>query len=169
MSDAPIGADLPAYRPRIYAYIARRVADHDTAADLTSETILRALEAEAAGKGPRTSFSGWLFRIAHNLVVDHYRERTRWQVADIDALDPGHAALVVDDDLAAQAAAREQIARIHHLIAGLPDQQSTALRLRAVGYTAEDTAALLGKSVGAVRSALHLARGHLARHGEPNT
>ena len=69
--------ELESWRQRIFSYIYRRVGDADTANDLASATIAKAFEAQLAGKGHRSHFGGWLYRIAHNLIIDHYRLRDR--------------------------------------------------------------------------------------------
>lgn len=62
--------------PRIYRYVARRVASPETAADLTQESLLRALEAIRKGSEPR-DLAAWLYRIATNLLRDEYRRAGR--------------------------------------------------------------------------------------------
>jgi len=68
----------------VYTYIAARVQDVQTAEDLTSETFLRAWRKwpphSTAGPVPKA----WLFSIAHNLVVDHYRAAGRHQAVSLD-------------------------------------------------------------------------------------
>lgn len=72
------------YAPRLYTYVYRRVGDAYLAEDLTAQVFLRMLQAIRDHKAWRTSFSGWLFRIAHNLVADHYRDRTSVQRVSLD-------------------------------------------------------------------------------------
>ncbi|NIR03623.1 MAG: sigma-70 family RNA polymerase sigma factor, partial [Gemmatimonadales bacterium] len=61
------------YAPRVYAYVYRRVSDAQLAEDLTGDVFLRVLQAVKSERYWQTSFQAWLYRIAHNLVVDHYR------------------------------------------------------------------------------------------------
>ena len=63
------------YAPTIYAYIYRRVGNAAVAEDLTGELFVRMLRAIHNERAWRDSFRAWLYRIAHNLVVDHYRGR----------------------------------------------------------------------------------------------
>lgn len=72
------------YVDRIYNYVYHRVGRAEIAEDLTAQVFVRMLEAIRAGRGWRTSFSGWLYRIAHNLVIDHYRRRGRASFIGLD-------------------------------------------------------------------------------------
>jgi RNA polymerase sigma-70 factor (ECF subfamily) len=85
---AALGAVYDQYADRIYAYIYHRVGQAEVAEDLTGQVFMRMLEAIRTGQGWRTSFSGWLYRIAHNLVVDYYRRRGRVTLIDIDEATP---------------------------------------------------------------------------------
>lgn len=65
-----------AFMPSVFAYVMRRVSDRDAAEDITSQTFEKALRS-IRGLRKGTSFKGWLFRIAENCVIDHYRSRGR--------------------------------------------------------------------------------------------
>jgi RNA polymerase sigma-70 factor (ECF subfamily) len=85
---AALGAVYDQYADRIYAYIYHRVGQAEVAEDLTGQVFMRMLEAIRKGQGWRSSFSGWLYRIAHNLVIDYYRRRGRAKLVDIDEAAP---------------------------------------------------------------------------------
>jgi RNA polymerase sigma-70 factor (ECF subfamily) len=85
---AALGEVYDQYADRIYAYIYRRVGQAEVAEDLTGQVFMRMLEAIRRGQGWRSSFSGWLYRIAHNLVIDYYRRRGRVTLIDIDEATP---------------------------------------------------------------------------------
>lgn len=71
--------------PRLYAYIRSRVNDRETAEDLTSATFERAFSRSHRYDSAKGSFATWLFRIAHNLVADHYDAARRKPIAyDLD-------------------------------------------------------------------------------------
>jgi RNA polymerase sigma factor (sigma-70 family) len=76
------------YQPKIEGYIYRRTSDPTLTEDLTAQVFLNVLEATKAGKGAGQHFNSWLYRIAHNLVIDHYRTRDRRQ--DIPLEDAPH-------------------------------------------------------------------------------
>ena len=63
------------YVDKIYRYILYKVGDREQAEDLTSQTFLKAWDAIGDYEWRNHPFGAWLFRIAHNLVVDHHRSR----------------------------------------------------------------------------------------------
>ena len=72
------------YSPRLYRYSMRLLGDDCAAEDCVSETFSRFLKALQAGKGPRDYLQAYLFRTAHNLVVDHYRRQSPTEELDED-------------------------------------------------------------------------------------
>lgn len=60
------------YQPLIYSYIFRRVGDVETARDLTADVFKHLLQALQEGNGPEQSLRAWLYRAAHNQVIDYY-------------------------------------------------------------------------------------------------
>ena len=75
------------YAPKMYAYIYRRVSDAQVAEDLTGELFVRMLRAIRNGQSWHHSLRAWLYRIAHNLVVDHFRRRPISSDVSIDLFD----------------------------------------------------------------------------------
>src|SRR6184192_2110737 len=64
---------------RIYSYLHVSVGNRHDAEDLTTQTFLRMLESIGKFRWQSAPFSAWLFRIAHNLAMDHFRANRRWQ------------------------------------------------------------------------------------------
>ncbi len=62
------------YRLVIFRYLFYRVGDQQAAEDLTSEVFLRMLHALDGYRPQNTSFQAWLFQIARNLAIDHFRK-----------------------------------------------------------------------------------------------
>jgi DNA-directed RNA polymerase specialized sigma24 family protein len=54
------------------------------AEELTADVFYKMLEAIRAGNGWKSSFTGWLYRIAHNRIIDYYRERARRESVSIE-------------------------------------------------------------------------------------
>jgi RNA polymerase sigma-70 factor, ECF subfamily len=67
---------------RIYFFIVSRVHDRTTAEDITSETFHKALASLPSFEWRGTPFSAWLYRIASNAIVDHFKRSNREQLID---------------------------------------------------------------------------------------
>ena len=74
---------------RIYSYLHLSVGNRHDAEDLTTQTFLKMLEAIGRFRWQSVPFSAWLFRIAHNLAIDHFRARRRVQPEDEVPEPPG--------------------------------------------------------------------------------
>jgi RNA polymerase sigma-70 factor (ECF subfamily) len=67
------GLIYDAYAPKLYAFIYHKVHHRETAQDLLSDTFMRALQAVPRYDADRGGAAAWLYAIARNLVIDHYR------------------------------------------------------------------------------------------------
>src|SRR5574341_930307 len=65
------------YLPRVYNFFRYRVGDGPLAEDLTAVTFEKAWRGRASFRGALSAFSTWLFTIARNVAVDHFRRRGR--------------------------------------------------------------------------------------------
>jgi RNA polymerase sigma-70 factor (ECF subfamily) len=136
------------YAPKMYAYIYRRVSDAALAEDLTSELFLRVLRAIRNERVWRDSFLAWLYRIAHNLVVDVYRRQPPPLVSLEDVPDQAAEDNPAEETLEAMDRERLQVA-IHRLT---PDQQQVLALRFGEGLTARETARIVRKTTGAVEA-----------------
>jgi RNA polymerase sigma-70 factor (ECF subfamily) len=140
------------YVDKIYRYILFKVSDRDQAEDLTSQTFLKAWDAIGDYEWRNHPFGAWLFRIAHNLVVDHHRARR--ESVSLDDASPHIEARAVaggtrPDRMLARAIAES---RIRNAIDRLTDEQQEVLILRFYeGLSTGEVADLMGKRNGAVR------------------
>jgi RNA polymerase sigma-70 factor (ECF subfamily) len=142
------------YFPRIYAYCLRRVGTAEEAEDLTSAVFTRALTGLGGYRGG--SVAAWLFRIAHNAVANHHRDRRPPLPLDPAAVAGAQLSGASGDPTLERLVRDEEHERIARLIAALPDEQRELLALKvAGGLSAREIGAVLGKSEGAVRVALH--------------
>lgn len=167
------------HRLELQAYCYRMVGSFEDAEDLLQETFARAWRARKGFRREgRWSFRAWLYRIATNACLDHLARRTpRLLPADIaPAADPEadvppaasdtpwldpYPDRLVDPHEAAVARETLEIAFVA-AIQHLPPRQRATLILRdAAGFSARETAGLLGTSVPAVNSALQRARERL--------
>jgi RNA polymerase sigma factor (sigma-70 family) len=137
--------------------------------DLTSETFLGVFGRLASFSGTEQKFRSWVFTIAHRRLIDERRHAVRrpWiPTADSEMLDR------LGGDVEQDAFAVLGTTRVHELCAGLSDDQREVIILRIVGdLTVEQVAAIVDKSVGAVkalqRRALDALRRKLVRDGVP--
>ncbi len=157
------------YRRELIAYCYRLTGTLTEAEDMVQEAFLRAFKALETFEG-RASLRAWLYKIAHNLCLNHVQRRPPgWEsldeVGEINLHDP--AADTEDTELG-----RENVRLgFAALVQSLPPRQRAALVLRDVlGWSAEETARILETTVPAVKNALGRARQTLARHpsgGDP--
>jgi RNA polymerase sigma-70 factor (ECF subfamily) len=141
------------YAPRIYAYVYRRVGDAHLAEDLTGDVFVRVIQAIQSQRLWHTSFQGWLYRIAHNLVADHYRQQPSATELELD-----ERLVAAEDDPVAAVAERLSHRRLRTAISRLTPDQQQVLALRfGQGMTAREVARVMGRSVGAVEALQHRA------------
>ena len=74
------------YYPLLYRYIYQHVRRRTTAEDLAAEVFARMLAQLSKGRGPKRHLQAWLYRVAHNLVIDYTRRQVH---RDHDSLDEG--------------------------------------------------------------------------------
>ncbi len=143
---------------RIYGYLHLSVGNRHDAEDLTTQTFLKMLEAIGRFRWQSAPFSAWLFRIAHNLAIDHFRATRRWQPEE-EVPEPEGA-----EETSAEEAALQSIGRrsMLELIEKLSHEQKQVLTLKFVfNFSNGEAATILGKTEGAVKSLQHRALGSL--------
>ena len=139
---------------RIYSYLHLSVGNRHDAEDLTTQTFLKMLEAIGRFRWRSAPFSAWLFRIAHNLAMDHFRAARRWQPEEEVPEPPGQEELSAEDE------AMHSIGRASmlELIDELSPEQRQVLTLKFVfNFGNAEVATILGKTEGAVKSLQHRA------------
>jgi RNA polymerase sigma-70 factor (ECF subfamily) len=139
---------------RIYSYLHLSVGNRHDAEDLTTQTFLKMLESIKRFQWRSAPFSAWLFRIAHNLAMDHFRSSRRWQPEAEVPEPPGV------ENPSAEAGALDAIGRetMLEMIEGLSPEQRQVLTLKFVfNFPNGEVAAILGKTEGAVKSLQHRA------------
>src|SRR6266487_1967110 len=83
---------------RIYSYLHMTVGNRHDAEDLTTQTFLKMLESIGRFQWGTAPFSAWLFRIAHNLAMDHFRAHRRWQPEEDVPEPPGAVESSAEDE-----------------------------------------------------------------------
>ncbi len=139
---------------RIYSYLHMSVGNRHDAEDLTTQTFLKMLESIGKFRFQAAPFSAWLFRIAHNLAMDHFRAARRWQPEEEVPEPPGQEGMSAEEE------ALHSIGRASmlELIEDLSHEQQQVLTLKFVfNFGNAEVATILGKTEGAVKSLQHRA------------
>jgi RNA polymerase sigma-70 factor (ECF subfamily) len=145
---------------RIYSYLHMTVGNRQDAEDLTTQTFLKMLESISRFRWGTAPFSAWLFRIAHNLAMDHFRSRRRWQPED-EVPEPDQVESSAEDE-AMRVLSSENM---FDLIEQLSDEQRQVLILKFVfDFSNLEAATVLEKTEGAVKSLQHRALASLQKH-----
>src|SRR5437667_10672528 len=113
---------------RIYSYLHLSVGNRHDAEDLTTQTFLKMLEAIGRFRWKAAPFSAWLFRIAHNLAMDHFRATKRWQPEE-HVPEPAGAQESSAEEEAMQSIGRQSMLE---LIENLSEEQQQVLTLKFV-------------------------------------
>jgi RNA polymerase sigma-70 factor (ECF subfamily) len=141
------------YSQRIYQYIYYRTSSEEDAEDLTAKTFMRAWQHIAQYDDRGVPFSAWLYRIAHNLVANWHRDRSRRKIISLEDLSrwqvnedgPEAAALLADDRTALLGVVRR-----------LPADRQELLALKFVEHLSNaEIGEVMGRSEGAIKSLYH--------------
>src|SRR5882724_13025857 len=145
---------------RIYSYLHVSVGNRHDAEDLTTQTFLKMLESIGRFRWQSAPFSAWLFRIAHNLAMDHFRARKRVQPEE-EVPEP-----LGSEEPSAELEAMQSIGRqsMLELIDKLSPEQQQVLTLKFVfNFPNGDVATILDKTEGAIKSLQHRALASLQK------
>lgn len=135
------------YQKGIYRYLYYRVGDQQTAEDLTSEVFLRMIEALSNYDNQNISFQAWLFQIARNLSIDHYRKMGVRRDVPLDENLPGQGNEPLD--LIARELTSE---KLRHALVELPDNQRDVILMRFIsGMPIAEVAQVLHKSEDSIK------------------
>jgi RNA polymerase sigma-70 factor (ECF subfamily) len=133
------------YLNRIYRYVLYHVKDRMTAEDITDEIFIKAWKAIRSCKNKGHTFSAWIYRIAHNHIINTLRDSNRFslinveKVAELDTLDIRNEMTPDQQELL-------------DAIAELPPNQTQVITLKFIeGLDNREIGKILGKSEGAVR------------------
>ena len=143
-----LAAMFDAFYEPLYRYIYRHIGHRTTAEDLTAEVFQRFLEGIRDGRGPTSHLKAWLYRVAHNLIVDELRRRKHREHKDLDeslrSADPAVSAQV-------QRALNQQQVRL--ALQQLTSKQQAVLTLKFLQELEnEEIARTLNMTVGTVRA-----------------
>ena len=141
---------LARHQSKVYGYIFSVVKDKDVADDIFQDTFFKVIYTINSGMyKDENKVIHWVMRIAHNLIVDHYRRINKMPMVanrtDFDILET----LRTPDDNAERSMIRTQVRRdIRKLIKKLPEEQRRVVILRHYGkYDFKDIAAMTNVSI----------------------
>ncbi len=143
-----------AYFDKIYRYIALRVRNEMEAEDITQQVFMKMLQSISSYRNKGVPFSSWIYRIAHNQVIDFLRQKNKKATVDIDGLplpdlgdDPQHM-MEIQIDIEDLKKATKQ----------LTAAQQEVISLRFAGeLSIAQCAEIMGKSEGAIKALQHSA------------
>ena len=150
------------YVDKIYRYVHFKVGDQGDTEDLTSQTFLKAWDAIGDYEWRNYPFGAWLFRIAHNLVVDYHRARR--PSVTLDDATPQLEHRASQENIRPEHLLSELITmdRVRHAVGRLTEEQQQVLVLRFFeGLSTGEVAKIMGKRRGAIRGLQFRALGAL--------
>jgi RNA polymerase sigma-70 factor (ECF subfamily) len=135
------------YAELIYRYLYRYLGNAELAEDLTSEVFLRLLQVLGTARAPRDQIRGWLYRVAHNLAMDWFRQQAKGTSLPLDE------ELVADSTSPlANMESHQDKQRLVEAISQLTTCQQQVIVLRfGEGLKLGEIGQLLGKSEGSVK------------------
>jgi RNA polymerase sigma-70 factor (ECF subfamily) len=133
------------YLDRIYRYVIYQVRDKATAEDLSEEIFWKAWRGLAKYRWDGHPFSAWLYRIAHNQIVDYFRTNRKYQNIEMESL--------AGDTDPEQELSRKQMERLLvSAVYSLPEQQRQVIILKFIeGLDNQEIEQIMGKKQGAIR------------------
>jgi len=126
------------FQPEILRYLAHRTGDPDTAEDLAQQVFLKAWQAIPRYEARGVPFKAWLYRMAHNQMVDYFR--TRRPTADLEGIDPPEEA-----EAESLVLALEMSAALAQALSRLSEDHRQVLTLR---FLMEKSAREIGEIMG---------------------
>ena len=143
-----------AFYDKIYRYVMVKTSNVVDAEDITEEVFLRMLGSISSFGWKGYPFTSWLFRIAHNLVIDHYRKRGRQKIVPLGDVDhtAGRSNYAMDEALDMKLSLRQ----VHRAMEDLSSLQREVITLRfAGGLSLRETAQMMGKKENAIKALQH--------------
>jgi len=133
------------YLDRIYRYVFYQVKDKMTAEDITEEVFVKAWQAISSCKGKGKTFQSWLYRIAHNHLINSFRSMQK-----CTSIEKANLAEVSDPELEVETKLEQE--ELIKMITGLPQNQKQVIILKFIGgLDNREIGEVTGKKEGAIR------------------
>jgi len=138
------------YVGRIYNYIYYRTGDPFDAEDLTARVFMRAMHHIRSYRDRGLPFSAWLYRIAHNLVANWYRDNSRRQEISLEKIALSHFSADYPENVLVQTQEREILLAV---IRCLPPERQQLLIMKFVErFSNAEIGQIMGRTEGAIKS-----------------
>lgn len=135
------------YYDKIANYVYARIGDRNESENMAGEVFLKALKSIKSYKEQGAPMQAWLFKIAHNMVVDYLRKKSKYSTISIETIE-----IEDNDDPARTAEINITMASVREAMEKLTIDQKEVLKLRFLGgLSSREVAAVMQKTDGAVR------------------
>lgn len=152
---AAFGVIYERYVDKIYKYIYYRVGNKHDAEDLTSRVFFRALAHVETYEDRGVPFQAWLYRIAHNLVANHHRDKGRRKIIPLDEYITNSLFTGIDGPERAAEDAEDR-ERLLKAVRRLPEDRQQLLTLKFLERLSNaEIGEIMGRTEGAVKSLYH--------------
>ena len=147
------------YFSKLYRYVVVRIGNRAEAEDMTQQVFVKAYKSISSYRWKGVPFSAWLFRIAHNLVVDFFRKESKRPTVPLE-----ESLMASNDNVQQIVERRLDVERVMAATQQLTAAQREVISLRfAGGLAIAEVARVMGKSEGAVKALQHSAIAALRR------
>jgi RNA polymerase sigma-70 factor, ECF subfamily len=149
------------YVQPVYRYIYVRVGNNtEQTEDLTQEVFFKALKNINRYRYNGNTFGSWLFRIAHNIVIDYYRQSKKNKSIPLNE----SITIIADDDPETMVEQHMEMVEVKTMVEKLPAKQREVISLRfGSGLSVAETAAAIGKTEGTVKKLQFVALARLKK------
>lgn len=161
LNEEALASIYDAFSSALFRYAVRLLGNSEAAEDIVSETFFRFIRSIGAGGGPKKHLKAYLYRVAHNLIVDQYRRNPIVEVDfDSEILGPADN----KEDPAHQAETSIAQLEVRKKLWMLTEDQRQVIVLKYFeGLNNQEVADILGKPVGAIKSLQHRGLNSLRR------
>jgi RNA polymerase sigma-70 factor (ECF subfamily) len=153
LNEEALASIYDAFNSPLFRYAYRLLGDEEAAEDVVAETFLRFLRSISAGGGPKNHLKAYLYRVAHNLIVDRFRRNPPIELSlDIDTLTLHN----INDNPEENTERSIEQAQVRRDLWKLTSDQRQVIVLKFFeGLSNQEVSEVLGKPVGAVKSLQH--------------
>jgi RNA polymerase sigma-70 factor (ECF subfamily) len=161
LDEDALAAVYDSFNLAIFYYAYRLLGEREAAEEIVAETFYRLLRSIGAGGGPEEHLKAYLYRVAHNLIVDHFRRHPPVELnldwENVPVHDLGEDPMQEVEHSLEQAKVRQILWKL------TPDQRQVVVLKYFEGLSNHEVSQILGKPVGAVKSLQHRALNALRR------